>query len=157
MLIYISFPYVLSLNVQRVVNLQLCAEVGNSSTLILFYNGSIVFFSNLLLAVVENSSCDTIKILLSDARHPPSTIGVSLNDLHFTELEENTSDNTGISLTEVLSSGSLAVRSSIPLSELTNSKAGSKVNLTGDGGSTDVIPVITIWGKLLEDGSLNKV
>lgn len=57
----------------------------------------------------------------------------------------------------MLGPGSPAVGSSVPLLEGSDSGAGAEVDLAGDGGGADVVPVVSVGGELLEYGSLDHV
>jgi len=107
--------------------------------------------------IFKYSSGNTVQILLSDTAHLFSATLRLLGNLHLFKLNKDRSDDTSISLTEVLCSGSSAVVSTIPFSQLANSNSGAEVDLTGNGGGTDVVPVITVGGELLGDGGLDEI
>lgn len=110
-----------------------------------------------LLLVVEDRASDTIKILLSDTGHSSATILALLNNLHLLKLDEDRSDNTGVGLLEVLGADTALVGATVPLAELTYAKSRAEVDLAGDGGGTDVVPVIAVGGELLVTGGLDEV
>jgi len=106
---------------------------------------------------MENGSGDAVKILLSDASHATAPVLALLNNLHVLELDEGRADDAGVGLAEVLSADSVAVVSTVPLTQLTNTKTRAKVYLAGDRGGTDVVPVIAVGGELVGARSLHKV
>ncbi len=122
------------------------------------------FLYNLLLHLLvilvhgaSNATSDTVKILLSDAGDLASLGAGLLDNPHLLESLKDAADKAGVGLAEVLSAGSTPVGASIPLLEGANASAGAKVDLAGDGGGPDVVPVISIGAELLEDGGLDSI
>jgi len=110
-----------------------------------------------LLLVVEDRASDAIKILLSDTGHSSSTALALLDNLHLLKLDEDRSDDTGVGLSEVLGADAALVGAAVPLAELTYAESRAEVDLAGDGGGADVVPVLTVGGELLVAGGLDEV
>eukprot|EP00518_Triparma_eleuthera_P009906 CAMPEP_0182477554 /NCGR_PEP_ID=MMETSP1319-20130603/31059_1 /TAXON_ID=172717 /ORGANISM="Bolidomonas pacifica, Strain RCC208" /LENGTH=161 /DNA_ID=CAMNT_0024678801 /DNA_START=30 /DNA_END=515 /DNA_ORIENTATION=- len=114
-----------------------------------------------LLLVLEggpsDASGDAVQVLLPDPGDLPPLGPGLLNDLHLLKALEDGADEAGVGLAEVLGAGAAAVGAAVPLLEGADTGAGAKVDLAGDGGGADVVPVVAVGGKLLEDGGLHGV
>jgi len=106
---------------------------------------------------VEDRTSDTVKILLTDTGHSSATVLALLNNLHLLKLNEDRSDDTGVGLFEVLGADAALVGTTIPLAELTYAESRAEVDLAGDGGGTDVVPVVAVGSELLVAGGLDEV
>lgn len=111
----------------------------------------------IFFGIIKDSSGNTVQVLLTNTGHLSASTLSLLGNLHLLELKKDRSDDTSISLTEVLGSSSSAVVSTIPFPQLANTNSGAEVYFTCDGGGTDVVPVITVGSEVLGDGGLDKV
>merc|ERR1719261_1815791 len=118
---------------------------------------SAVTVAIILLTGSENGAGNTIQILLSDGCDSSSSLFDRLYDFHLFELNKNGADDTRVGFSEMFCSGSTSVVSTVPLLEHTDSNTGSKVHLSGDGGRSDVIPILTVRGEFLEDTGLDGI
>ena len=71
-------------------------------------------------------------------------------ELHEAETDVLTSGSAG-----VLWLGSVSASVTVVLAETVDTNLLAHVELVGDGGSTDVEPVVVVWGELLLASSLN--
>ena len=127
----------------------------------LIYIGSCLLFFVLLGLLVfripDNTSGDSVQILLSDRRHSTAA-GLDLfHDFHFFQLEQNGSDNARVGLSEVLRAGPTAVIATVPLLQLSDSNPWTQIYLPRDGGGADVVPVVTVGRQFLEDARFDRV
>merc|ERR1719203_266859 len=110
-----------------------------------------------LLRIIKDTGSNTIQILLSNTAHLTSTIFALLGNLHVLKLQKCRSDDTSIRLTEMLTADSIAVVSSIPLPQGTDSKSRTEVDLACDTGRANVVPVLAVRGKFVGNRGLDKI
>lgn len=101
---------------------------------------------------MEYTTGNTIKILLSNPCHLSSSTLNPLRNLHLLQLNQHATDNTSIRLAKVLGLSTTTVIASVPSPQLTNSHTRTEVDLAGDGCCSDVIPVVSVGGKLVGYG-----
>lgn len=111
----------------------------------------------IILTGMENSTSDPIEILLTNSCHSPTTRWYLFYDLHVLKLDENRPDDTRVCLSKMLCPGTASVGSTIPLLELTNAKTRTEVHFPCDGSGADVVPVLAIRGKFLEDTGFDDI
>ena len=76
------------------------------------------------------------------------------NETGLLHLDHDVSDALSGSHSAVFSSGSVSLLGTVVLSEGVDSNLTSHVELVSDGGSSNVDPVLVIWGEILVTGSL---
>mmetsp|Transcript_19668 Transcript_19668/g.42774 ORF Transcript_19668/g.42774 Transcript_19668/m.42774 type:complete len:203 (-) Transcript_19668:74-682(-) len=141
-------------------DLRRCGHAGVRKDTFTFYPfvcATVIKASLLVFRIVKDTSSNTIQILLSHPGHTSSTILARFRNLHLLQLNQHAPDDTGVGLAKVFRTGTPAVVSSVPLSELSHSDSRTEVDLARDGGGADVVPVLSVGGEFVGDGGLDEI